>query len=346
MLLGTIITGGLQIRPPRRSLDARAPQAHLISYNPGVPTLHDIWPDLEEASRGQGVIAIGASGIGDDHGEVFERWLDRGHDATMGWLRKNREVRRHPSARFPWARSAVSILVPYSNERPTADQSLASRIARYAQGDDYHEVVDEILRMIEKRVAELAPESTTRRYVDTGPLSDRALASAGGLGWIGKNSMLIHPEHGSWTFIGILLTSLENDTRQESVADMCGACTRCVEACPTNAILPDRTGDSNLCISYLTIEHRGPLPEDLRHRLEGNVFGCDICQEVCPWNESAPAGLEQFAARSEYIGRPISALISMPQSEFSTVFRKSAVKRTRLEGMVRNAKAAIGDRPK
>jgi epoxyqueuosine reductase len=252
----------------------------------------------------------------------------------MHYLSRTREARRNPNVRFPWARSAIVILVPYSSMRPEAPAgALSHAIARYALGDDYHEVLDRILREIESIVA---PHGKTWRYVDTGPLSDRALARHAGLGWIAKNAMLINEEIGSYTFIGTLLTTLENDLTPDAVADRCGTCTRCIDACPTDAILDNRTVASERCISYATIEHRGELP-DLP--LAGNAFGCDICQEVCPWNQEPTATHPAFAAREEYRATPVTDLLRYEQADFSRVFRKSAVKRARLAGMKRNVAA-------
>jgi epoxyqueuosine reductase len=238
----------------------------------------------------------------------------------------------------------IVILVPYASERPNARKdALTNHIARYALGDDYHDVLDVMLQDIERTIAAEGGGATvkTRRYVDTGPLSDRSAAAQAGLGWIGRNGMLIHEDHGSYFFIGTLLTSLENDIDSIEVTDRCGSCTRCVDACPTNAILPDRTVASERCISYATIEHRGPLPDGLA--LEGNAFGCDICQEVCPWNQAPLESHPSFMARDEYRATPISDLLRFEQNDFSRLFRKSAIKRAKLEGMKRNV-AAISDR--
>ncbi len=273
---------------------------------------------------------VGASDLRDDHSARFGQWIARGHHATMRYLEKNVAIRTDPATRFPWAKSIVVILVPYASERPHG--GLCDHIARYALGDDYHEVLDRILRDLEQVV-----EGKTWRYVDTGPLSDRSAAAQAGLGWIGRNGMLIHEEHGSWFFIGTLLTSLENDIGCGEVADRCGACTRCVEACPTAAILPDRTVASARCISYATIEHRGSLPADLD--LAGNAFGCDICQEVCPWNEAPLEPHPAFVARDEYRATPVTDLLRFGQHDFSRLFKKSAIKRAKLEGMKRNVEA-------
>jgi epoxyqueuosine reductase len=297
--------------------------------------LSQYWPAIERVADANGVVRLGASDLADVHAELFDAWLDRGHHATMHYLAKNRDARRDPMSRFPWAKSVVVILVPYSSERPDAPEgSLTNHIARYALGDDYHEVLERILREIEGVFGEGVK---TWRYVDTGPLSDRAYGAQSGLGWIGRNGMLINQQLGSYFFIGTLLTSLENDIAPHAVADRCGTCTRCLDACPTNAILPDRTVDSNLCISYATIEHRGPLPPDLP--LAGNAFGCDICQEVCPWNHDPAITHPAFAVRDEYRATPVSDLLRFEQADFSTLFRKSAIKRAKLAGMQRNVEA-------
>src|SRR5205085_2399174 len=237
-------------------------------------------------------------------------------------------------------KSVIAILVPYSSERPTAPaNALSHHIARYALGDDYHDVLDQMLRALETEIARLAPGTKTWRYVDTGPLSDRALATQAGLGWIGKNGMLIDEDNGSYVFIGTLLTSLVNDISTATVADRCGACTRCIDACPTSAILPNRTVASEDCISYATIEHRGPLPDHVAGHLEGNAFGCDICQEVCPWNAEPATSHPAFLPREEYRATPLTDLVRYEQSDFSRLFRNSAIKRAKLAGMVRNANA-------
>ncbi|HEX9161926.1 MAG TPA: tRNA epoxyqueuosine(34) reductase QueG [Thermoanaerobaculia bacterium] len=300
-----------------------------------ITTLSEVWPAVQAVATEHGVTRVGASDLRDEHAEVFAQWIANGRHATMHYLEKNAAVRLDPHQRFPWAKSIIVILVPYSSERPHAEPgALSHRIARYALGDDYHDVLDRILRDLEKVVP-----GKSWRYVDTGPLSDRSAAAQAGLGWIGRNGMLIHEEHGSYFFIGTLLTSLENDIGSGEVADRCGACTRCVDGCPTHAILPDRTVDSSRCISYATIEHRGPLRDDLP--LAGNAFGCDICQEVCPWNEAPLAPHLAFMPRDEYRATPVTDLLHFRQSDFSRLFTRSAIKRARLDGMKRNV-AAIG----
>jgi len=267
----------------------------------------------------------------------------------MPYLSNSAAIRGNPRARFPWSKSVITILVPYAPDRPDAPpDALSHHIARYALGDDYHDVLDRILRAMEDVIARVGqapspvrtvrtgegacPTPRTWRYVDTGPLSDRAYAAQAGLGWIGRNGMLINQEIGSYTFIGTLVTSLENDIAPQAVADRCGTCTRCIDACPTDAILPDRTVASADCISYATIEHRGPLEIEVG----SNAFGCDICQEACPWNGDPAAPHEAFTPRAEYRATPVTDLLRYEQADFSALFRKSAVKRAKLAGMQRN----------
>ena len=299
-----------------------------------ITKLSEVWPALERIAHEQGVVRLGASDLEDAHAALFADWIDRGHHASMGYLAKNRAARLDPRSRFPWAKSAVVILVPYSGSRPEAEEdALSHRIARYALGDDYHNVLDQILREFEAAIGGNGVK--TWRYVDTGPLSDRAFAAQAGLGWIAKNGMLINEEIGSYTFIGTLLTSLENDIGAALATDRCGTCTRCLDACPTDAILPDRTLHSARCISYATIEHRGPLEVDPA----GNAFGCDICQEVCPWNHAPAPTHPSFAPRSEYRATPVTDLLRFTQADFSALFRNSAIKRAKLAGMKRNVEA-------
>jgi len=307
--------------------------------------LSEVWAEVEAAAKAAGALRLGASSIDDARVSEFASWLAEGHHAEMAYLERSLEVRRAPAIRYPWARSVLVITVPYSPHRPPPSGTVASRVARYAQGDDYHVVLDSMLQDLEKMIRRTSPETLTRRYVDTGPLSDRTYGAQAGLGWVGKNGMLIDPEYGSYFFIGTLLTSLENDIAEPEVSDRCGQCTRCVDACPTAAILPDRTVASGRCISYLTIEHRGAVDDELAEHFHGNLFGCDICQEVCPWNEVAPPGHPAFDSRPRYSATPVTDLLRFSQGDFSAFFRGSAIKRAKHAGMVRNAALISEDLP-
>lgn len=300
-------------------------------------SLSEVWSTLQSVADAEGVLALGAAPLTiDTRTKIFDEWLAAGREGTMTYLRKNAAIRANPTERYPWGRSVISILVPYSAERPD-DGSIASHIARYALGDDYHDVLDAILRRLEEAIKAADGEAKTWRYVDTGPLSDRSYAAAAGLGWIGKNGMLVNHRFGSYFFIGLLVTSLECDIETDLVTDRCGTCTRCVEACPTDAILPDRTLDSNRCISHATIEQRGALADEMKAAVGLNLFGCDICQEVCPWNRKARDAHPRLALRESYAATPVTDLLKLDQNGFSTLFRKSAIKRAKRAGIVRNA---------
>jgi epoxyqueuosine reductase len=286
-----------------------------------------------------------------EHGEAFVRWLDREDQAGMEYLGRRLEARLDPSRIFPGARSVLCVALQYhplSNKdgerQPEPKGDLWRRVARYARGQDYHEVMGERLRALEARVREAFPGCETRRYVDTGPVLERELAARAGLGALGKNTMLLHPEGGSWFLLGELFLSLDLAPDQP-LADLCGSCTLCLDACPTGAFPEPYRLDSNRCISYWTIEHRGPLPPEARRMVGGWVFGCDVCQEVCPWN-AEPVGavhpeMELPPERGELT---LERLLNLPRQEYVERFRRSPMKRAKLDGLQRNAAVAMGNR--
>jgi epoxyqueuosine reductase len=289
-----------------------------------------------------------------EHGEALVRWLDRGDQAGMEYLGRRLEARLDPSQLFPGARSVLCVALQYhplfkedGERQPEPKGDLWRRVARYARGEDYHEVLGERLRILEARVLEAFPGCETRRYVDTGPVLERELAARAGLGAVGKNTMLLHPEGGSWFLLGGLFLSLDLHglSPDQPLADLCGSCTLCLDACPTGALPEPYRLDSNRCISYWTIEHRGPLPPEARRLVGGWVFGCDVCQEVCPWN-AEPAGavhpeMELPPERGELT---LERLLRLPREEYVERFRKSPMKRAKLEGLQRNAAVAMGNR--
>lgn len=220
----------------------------------------------------------------------FVNWIAAGRQAGMQYLATERSLsmRAAPARLLPSARSIISLAMPYPPPSNVESPAGEGRVAAYAQGVDYHEIVPERLRMLGRTIDLLAGRRLQHRvYVDTGPILEREIASRAGLGWIGRNSMLIHPAIGSFFFLAFLLTELELPPDPPFAFDRCGTCDRCLKACPTGCILPDRTIDSGRCISYWTIEHRGPIPSDVRARIGRWVFGCDICQMVCPWNRKS-----------------------------------------------------------
>lgn len=286
--------------------------------------------------------------------QFFPKWIAAGHSGEMKYMAARDEQGQLKRASLrkavPWARSVVVCAINYNTKQPystaVADQE-RGWISRYAWGaEDYHDAVMERLRAVERKLRSAGEsEGTveTRCYVDTGPLVERVYAKYAGAGWIGKNTCIIHQKLGSWLFLGVILTSLELQPDLPA-PDRCGSCTRCIEACPTDALIAPYQLDANRCISYLTIEKRGAIPEELRSGMGRHVFGCDICQDVCPWNRKAPATeAEEFQPRSELVNPALDWLAEMRAEEFREQFRKSPVKRSKLSGMRRNAVIAMGN---
>src|SRR5262245_33457759 len=286
-----------------------------------------------------------------ENGGAYLRWLARGDQAGMGYMERRKETRVDPSQVFPGARSVLCVALQYhpldredGERQPEPAGDLWRRVGRCARGADYHEVMTERLKVVEARVRESFPGCATRRYVDTGPVLERELAARAGLGAVGKNTMLLHPQAGSWFLLGELFLSLELAPDQP-LADLCGSCTLCFEACPTGALSEPYRLESNRCISYWTIEHRGPLPPEARRMVGGWVFGCDVCQEVCPWN-AAPEGsvhpeMELPPERAEL---DLARLLRLSREEYVERFPGSPMKRAKLAGLQRNAAVAMGNR--
>jgi epoxyqueuosine reductase len=263
----------------------------------------------------------------------------------MGYLTSQVGRRADLRAAFPWARSVLSVGLQYDTPHPYSIDSPAARgwIARYAWGDDYHDVMEAMLgRLVDRLRAEAGPFEA-RRYVDTGPIVERAYAAAAGIGAWGKNTCLLHPEHGSWFFLGEVVTDLEL-TPDAPREDMCGSCTACIDACPTGALVGPYVLDATRCISYLTIEVKGAIPEERREGLGRHVFGCDICQDVCPWNRRRRSrGAAAFEPREGALSPDLAALAGLDEAAFRQRFRKSAVKRAKRRGLLRNVAVAIGN---
>ncbi len=310
-----------------------------------------------------GLVALPHGGAARDAGR-FEEWIDAGYAGTMNYLSRKGEdeqlVRAKTSTPFPWAKSAIVCFAVYNQAQPRSTETAnadAGWIARYAwsghvdaegkrRPSDYHKVLLKRLRTMESQLHEKYGEFDGRAYVDTGPVVERALATAAGLGWTGKNTCLIHPKLGSFGFLGVLLTSLE--VEQESVAalvtDRCGSCRRCLEACPTGALIAPYQMDATRCISYLTIEHRGPITAELMEGTGRQVFGCDICQDVCPWNRKAPISKdEELEARTELVNPALEWLAGLDETEFEKTFNGSPVRRAGFAGMRRNIAVAMGN---
>jgi epoxyqueuosine reductase len=286
----------------------------------------------------------------------FPEWIAAGHAGEMRYLEARNDhgtlKRASLAGVAPWARSVVVCAINYNtNNRYSTQVHDPSRgwISRYAWSrEDYHDAVLRRLKEVEAILREALPADRqssliTRSYVDTGPIVERVFAKYAGVGWIGKNTCIIDQKKGSWLFLGVILTSLEL-TPDLPAPDRCGTCTRCIEACPTDAILAPYQLDSNRCISYLTIEKRGSIPEDLRAGIGHHVFGCDICQDVCPWNRRAPSSAApEFEPRPGLVNPALAWLAEMSTEEFREVFRGSAIRRTKRSGLRRNAAIAMGN---
>jgi epoxyqueuosine reductase len=283
----------------------------------------------------------------------FPEWVAEGHAGEMKYLesRDDSGQLRRASLKsvFPWAQSVVVCAVNYNTAHPYSTEvhdPARGWISRYAWSrEDYHDSMLRRLRDVEAKIKELStPEQIeTRSYVDTGPIVERVYAKYAGIGWLGKNTCLINQKIGSWLFLGVIVTSLEL-IPDLPAADRCGTCTRCIDACPTRAFVAPHQLDSNKCIAYLTIEKRGTISEDLREGIGHQLFGCDICQDVCPWNRKAPAtNKPEFQPREGFVNPALTWLAEISEEEFREVFRGSPVKRAKRNGLRRNALIAIGN---
>jgi len=284
-----------------------------------------------------------------DHPELkfFNEWLARGYAGSMAYLQRSASRRADVREVMPNAQSVIATATVYNTERPySTEESDSSRagIARYAWGDDYHDVIGRRLDALVGWMREASPEAfDARAYVDTGPVQERVYAQHAGIGWIGKNTCVINPQLGSWIFLGEILCSLPLDPDVPSY-DQCGTCTLCLEACPTRAIVAPGQLDSTRCISYLTIEHRGELPEPMVNAIGSHVYGCDICQEVCPWNQVAPTSSDPaWQPRPSWDAPALETLDAMSDEEMCGALAGSAMRRAKAEGLRRNIRAALAN---
>jgi epoxyqueuosine reductase len=292
-----------------------------------------------------------------DFGDAYERWIQAGYAGEMGYLAREDAVakRRDPVLAVPGARSAVVVAKSYFPGGEPGDEAIpADRaiFARYARDEDYHDLLTPRLIALQERISRELLEVHGRAYVDTGPVLERELAMRAGIGWFGRNTMLIRPGAGSYFFLGVVLLDAELAYDEPFERDHCGSCSSCLSACPTRALLGRDAGgapvmDARLCISYLTIEQKGPIPRELRPLIGNRVYGCDICQETCPWNTSKFVQLTSesaFRGREGVHGAELIELMGMDQAEFSRRFKGSPVKRAKRRGLLRNVAVALGNR--
>jgi epoxyqueuosine reductase len=287
-----------------------------------------------------GIVTLGPA----ETSAAFDVWLERGYDAEMAYLRRNAEKRKDSRLPLEGMRSAIVVAMNYGGREPSGP------VARYARGDDYHDLmVDRLNALLQWIGAQHGAPVNGKPYVDTGPVLERDLARRAGLGWFGKNTTLINPRAGSFFFLGSLFVELALPPDRPFESEHCGSCRRCLDACPTGALREARVLDSNLCISYLTIELKGEMPEAMRTKIGELIYGCDICQEVCPYNHkfSRPLSEPAFAARSALAGKDARTLsrelLEMSPSEFSVAFKGSPMKRAKLRGLKRNAAVVLGN---
>jgi epoxyqueuosine reductase len=328
------------------------------------PAIHDQIAALaQEAGFSKaGIAPVPSPGDQADYPELsqVEPWIERGHAGEMQYLKRrddaNRLLRSSLRIAVPWARSVIVCAANYNADAPKSIDPAAAEsawIARYAwtgqdsgQASDYHDVLLARLKKLEQSLQHSLGPFLSRCYVDTGPLVERIYAKYAGIGWIGKNTCIIDQELGSWLFLGVILTGLELPSTGpiQVPEDRCGSCTRCIDACPTGALVAPYEMDASLCIGYLTIEKRGSIPEPLRSQMGRQVFGCDICQDVCPWNRRAPVSRDtDLAVRPDLVNPALSWLAELDAESFRKLFRQSPVQRTKLGGLLRNVAIAMGN---
>lgn len=273
----------------------------------------------------------------------YKEWINAGYHGTMGYLAAHQEKRKNIRHILQDAQSVIVVGLNYYTDYQHKDDSTQGKISRYAWGTDYHEILPAMMQTLSKELTELVPNSQHKFYVDTGPILEKQWAIKAGLGWQGKHSNIINREIGSWFFIGVIISTIPL-VASKPITDFCGTCTACIDACPTNAIIEPYKVDATKCISYWTIETKPdiPIPHTISENLQQWVFGCDICQEVCPWNSfQKETHKELLLPRNNEMSLSLDAILDMTQEEFSTRFRKSPVKRTKLAGLKRNANALL-----
>ena len=314
----------------------------IASPNVEAPRLEDL---IKAQSYGLGFDLVGITTLGvATTADAFDAWLERGFAGEMSYLPRTAEKRRDSRLPFAGAKTAIVVAMNYGGTEPSGP------VARYARGDDYHDVMLERLTQLHRWIeSHVGREVQGKPYVDTGPLLERDLARRAGLGWFGKNTMLINPRAGSFFFLGTLLVDLDLASDAQFVTDHCGTCTRCLDACPTGALVEPHVLDSTKCISYLTIELKGEIPSELHEKIGALVYGCDICQDVCPWNVKFARELSEpaFASRPVLAGKDAAALahdiLAMSDEDFRIAFKGSPMKRAKFKGLKRNASVVIGN---
>jgi epoxyqueuosine reductase len=294
-----------------------------------------------------GFEAVGIAAVGEDDAHAhYEAWLAAGMHGDMTWLAtdRHRERRADPSLVLPGLASVVCVALCHEPGREPARDRRVGRIARYAAGEDYHAIMRDRLHALQAAVVDVLPGANAIWYSDTGAILERGWAQRAGIGWVGKHTGLLSPRFGSWFLLGEVLVDRALEADLPFAQDHCGTCTRCITACPTGAIVAPHRVDARLCISYLTIELRGPIPPELRPLVGDWIFGCDVCQEVCPWNRFAPPAREARLHARTLDGWTLQRFLDLDESGFRALFEGSPIRRSRRAGFLRNVCVALGNR--
>jgi epoxyqueuosine reductase len=274
------------------------------------------------------------------HADALKKWLEAGNQASMEWMQRTAEDRMSPDRVLSGVQSVVVLATNYFHKDPPI-ASGTGRLARYAWSDDYHEVIRPRLEALSDRMA--GSGGRQRCFVDSGPVLERDWAAACGVSWHGKSTMGIHPQLGTWFFLSVIFTTLEFEP-DEPLPDRCGRCTRCIEACPTDAITAPHQLDARRCISFLTIENKGPIPEEFREAMGDRIFGCDDCLDACPWNRFAQASRDAaLQPRPDILEKPLRELLTLDDPGFKVLFRRSPILRAKRRGFLRNVCVALGN---
>lgn len=299
--------------------------------------------ELETIARAAGFDAVGvAPAVRAPHAEAFHTWLEQGCHGTMDWLAREPEKRCFPELVLPGARSVIALAMNYFvPDPPSAEDGAArGRIARYARGRDYHNLIPKRLRLFDRALA--AEGGRQKCFVDSGPILERDFAVLAGIAWHGKSTLALHPKLGTWFLLAAVITTIEIEAGMP-MPGHCGKCTRCIDACPTGAIVAPHKLDARKCISYWTIEHEGSLPEWIRPLMGDRIFGCDACLDACPWNRFATASREASFAVRPASQRPLREYLSLDEESFRALFEGSPIRRTGRQGFLRNVCTALGN---
>lgn len=293
---------------------------------------------IEKAKQlGFDLVGFAKADLLEDEIKKYQQWLDKGYQASMGYMEKNFSKRKNVKEILPTAKSVISLALNYYSSENHSNEIDKGKVSRYAWGKDYHLVIWQKLDELETTLKELEPELETLSYVDTGPVMDKAWAVRAGIGWMGKHTNIINPDYGSWFFIATIITNYGFDY-SAIITDHCGTCTACIDACPTKAIVQEYVVDANKCISFQTIENKDEIPIELKGKFDNWIFGCDICQDVCPWNQkfSQQTWIKEFHLINKQL--TYDEVIKLDDQTFKERYAESPIKRTKLKGLQRNAR--------